>query len=149
MAIIDFTAGDALQTVLPDAGIYPAIAEKIDGPKASGSGKSISFFSVIRITEGKYIGKEFKPVFNSGTSENSMLGSMQYMPQSMLLQLEAAQNGTKVEPVARPGFDTDNLLNKPFCIQIAIQPNKEGGNLLAQIVAFLPQGADKVQSPFG
>lgn len=149
MPIIDFTPADALQTVTMDAGIYPAVISKIDGPKASASQKSVTFWVDVRLNEGRYAGKELRLAFNSGTKDNSMLGTQQFVPQAMFLQVEAAQNGTKVEPIARPGFDTDTLINKPFCVQIGVTPNADGGGLLNQILGFLPVGADKISNPFG
>jgi hypothetical protein len=146
MPIISFTAGDALQTTTVDAGIYPMEISEIDGPKASKSGNSVNFFVTMRIADGKYAGKEFTICFCSGVSQASVLGGMQFVPQSTFLQIEAAIQNRKVEPVARPDFDTDSLLHQPFDGQIAV--STEDGKLINTITGYLPAGSGKSAPSF-
>lgn len=145
MAIIQFTAGDALQTVMAEAGNYPMIIPEIDGPKASSSQKSVSYYVKFVVTEGPLQGKEWTVAFNSGTKNQSVLNGMQYVPQSTFLALDAAINGTKVEPVAK-ALDTDSLLNKPFTGIVAVQTDE--GKLVNVITGFLKSGAAAAGTPF-
>jgi hypothetical protein len=113
MAIISFTASDALQTTVVPAANYPTEISAIDGPKKSSSGKSVNYFVDVTITEGTYKGKTRTIVFNSETNSPSLLGEMQFYPQAYFLIVNAAITGKKVEP-ADFQLDTDTLLHKPF-----------------------------------
>lgn len=146
MPVISFTAADALQTSLAEQGNYNAILSKIDGPKASQSQKSVSFYVDIRITEGPLAGKEITICLNSGVRNASILGGMQFLPQATFLQIEAAILNKKVEPVPRPDFDTDTLLNKPLAISLGVGTDE--GKLMNIVNCFLPYGSVQGAVPF-
>src|ERR1035438_10215976 len=55
MAILNFTPGDKLASTVIDSGWYTAVLETIDGPKKSGSGKSVNFFNDFKITKGPFV----------------------------------------------------------------------------------------------
>ena len=137
MAVIQFTPADALQTTLVEAGVYPSKISKIEGPKASSSGKSNNYFVNIQITDGKYKGKERTIVMNSETNSPSLLGEMQFYPDSFFLTLEAAIKNKKVEAIAQ-ALDTDTLIDQPFDAQWAVATVE--GRLINTIVAFYPAG---------
>ncbi len=137
MAVINFTPADALQTTTVTPGIYPSEISKIEGPKASKSGKSNHYFVDIRITDGPYKGKEVTVSFNTETNSPSLLGDMKFFPISSLLQVDAAINGRKVEAVDYQ-MDTDNLPFKPFDSQWTVVTVE--GRLVNDVVAFHPAG---------
>jgi hypothetical protein len=137
MSIIHFTPADALQTTVVEAGVYPSEISKIEGPKASSSGKSTNYFVDVRITEGRYKGKEATIAFSSGSNGASLLGTMQWFPTSGLLLVDAAINNKKVEPVDY-NLDTDVLLSKPLETQWTVQTVE--GILVNAVVAFFPTG---------
>ena|ERR1017187_5034370 len=137
MAIINFTAGDALQTTVVKPGIYPSEVSKVEGPKASKSGKSNHYFVDFRITEGPYKGKEITVSFNTETNSPSLLGDMKFFPSSYLLQLNAAITNSKVEPIDFQ-LDTDDLINGQLDIQWTIVTVE--GRLVNDVVAFFPAG---------
>ena len=146
MPVISFTPGDALQTVVVEAGIYLAEIIKIDGPKPSSSGKSVSYFTDFRITSPpKYKGKELTIVLNSETNSVSQLGSMQFFPQSMFLAIDAAINNKKIEAVDQ-ALDTDNLLHKPLDIVVGVVTVE--GRLINCINNFMPAGSGQSVTPF-
>lgn len=138
MSIIRFTPADALQTRVIEAGVYPCQVTKIEGPKASKSGKSNSYFVDFQVTEGKYKGKEKTIVFNTETSSPSLLGDMKFFPVGYLLQVDAAANGRDIEAVDYE-LDTDNLLFHPLDVQWIVVTVE--GALANDIVGFLPPGA--------
>lgn len=113
MPVIHFGESDYLQSKTIEAGIYPSEVTKIEGPSKSASGKSVSYFFDITITEGKFKGKTRTIVFNSGTQSPSLMGEMQFFPTSYMLQLAQACNIDDGE-VKQTSFDTDNLLHQPF-----------------------------------
>jgi hypothetical protein len=141
MPIIQFTAADALQTAMVDAGIYPMQITEIDGPKTSKSEKSINFFTTFRIVDGSFAGKEFTICFNSAVNQASVLGTMQFVPLSTFLQIEAAVKKQKIQVAARPDFDTDALLNQTIDVQVAV--DTVDGKLVNTLVGFLPAGSPK------
>jgi hypothetical protein len=141
MAVLSFTAGDALLTLTVEAGIYLADFAKIEGPKPSSSGKSVSYVATLRIIQdGKYKGKEIDVMFNTGTKEKQLLGSMNFFPAASFLEIDAAINNKKVEVVDK-SVDTDNLVNKPFAVSIGACMVE--GKVINQILGFLPAGAEK------
>lgn len=146
MPIISFTPADALQTTMAEAGNYNAVISQIEGPKQSQSQKSLNFFVTFRVTDGPLAGKEFTICLNSGMNNASILGGMQFMPANAFLQIEAAILNKKVEPVARPDFDTDTLINKPLTLGIAVSTDE--GKLLNVINSFLPYGSTQGAVPF-
>lgn len=114
MPVIHFTPADALQTKVVEPKIYTCEITKFEGPKKSSSGKSYHYFVDIAIVEdGPYKGKTRTIVFNSETSSPSLLGEMQFYPNSYMLELDAAIQGKDVEAVDQD-LDTDNLLHAPF-----------------------------------
>lgn len=146
MAIINFNEGDALQTVTVENGTYLCRFTKIEGPKASSSGKSNSFYATIQIIQdGKYKGKEKEVVFNTGTRSPSLLGDLKYFPHTALLEVNAAVQNKKVE-VANINVDTDSLLDKPLAVVWAVTTVE--GKLVNEIISFLPAGSEKAQAAF-
>lgn len=135
MAIIQFTAADAMQTTTVEPGIYPSQVTKIEGPKASKSGKSNHYFVDIQISDGKYKGKEVTVSFNTETNSPSLLGDMKFFPVSYLLQLDVAVNGGEL---GAKDMDTDSLLFKPFDSQWTVATVE--GRLVNDVVAFHPAG---------
>lgn len=113
MPVIQFNDSDYLQTTTVEAGLYKSEVSKIEGPKASASGKSVSYYVEITITEGKYKGKTRTIVFNSGSNAPSLLGDQQYFPQSYMLLLFKA-TGVDDGKVKNANFDTDDLVHKPM-----------------------------------
>lgn len=141
MAILSFTAADALQTVTVEAGTYLCRISKIEGPKASSSGKSNSFYATVQIIQdGKYKNKEAEVVFNTGTKSPSLLGDRKYFPAASLLEVDAAINKGKVE-VADKQLDTDSLVDKPLATIWGVSTVE--GKLVNEILGFLPAGAEK------
>lgn len=145
MPVIRFVAADALQTTTVENGIYPSQIVKIEGPKASGSGKSNSIYVDIQITEGKYKGKVKTVAFNDGIKDMFAPGSMQMEPQSKLLLVDSAISGRKVEAVDYQ-LDTDNLMNKPFDSQWVVAT--EEGQLHNHVTNFFPAGYGARQPSF-
>jgi hypothetical protein len=141
MAVLSFTAGDALQTVMVEAGQYPSVLTKIEGPKASSSGKSVSYIGTIQITDGKFKGKEKDVMFNSGIRSGMLNGDLQMLPTSDFLVIDAAIRGAKVEAVAK-NIDTDDLINKPLDTVWGVQT--VDGKLVNEIVGFRPVGSGNV-----
>ena len=137
MAVIQFTAADALQTVVVKPGIYPSVVSKIEGPKASKSGKSNHYFVDFRITDGEYKGKEKTVSFNTETNSHSLLCDMPFFPISSMLQLDAAISGRDVM-AEDYSLDTDNLLDKPFDCQWTAQTVE--GSIVNDIVGFFKAG---------
>lgn len=113
MAVIKFTAADALQTTVVPADVYPSEVTSITGPTRSQSGKSFNYTVNISIVDGKYKGKNRTVIFNSESNNIGMMGEMQFFPQSQFLNLDSAVNGREVKPEEYL-LDLDNLLNKPF-----------------------------------
>ncbi len=146
MAILNFTAGDALQTIMVEAGTYLSRISKIDGPKISKSGKSNNFTVTVQITQdGKYKGKEKDLMFNSEMTNPSLLGDMKFFPTSAFLEIDAAINRKKVE-AADKNIDTDTLVDKPLAVIWGVATVE--GKLVNDILGFLPAGAEKDQPNF-
>jgi hypothetical protein len=137
MAIINFTAADALQTKVVEAGIYPSMISKLEGPTKSSSGKSYNYFVDIMISSGPYKGKTHTVVFNSESNSPSLLGEMQFYPTAYFLQVEAAILGKDVVPEDHK-LDTDNLLDKPFDASWGVATVE--GHLINIINGFHPAG---------
>jgi hypothetical protein len=137
MAVIHFTPADALQTQIVEAGIYPSMMIKCEGPKASSSGKSNNYYAEIQIVDGKYKGKVKKITFNTGVDDMFAPGSMQMEPFAKLLVMNAAIKNAKVE-VADVSLDTDDLLNKPFESQWVVSTVE--GQLHNNVTNFFPLG---------
>lgn len=137
MAVIRFTPADALQTTIVKPGIYPTVISKIEGPKASKSGKSNHFFTDLRITDGPYKGKEVTVSFNTETNSPSLLGDMKFFPTSSFLAVDSAINGREIKAEDYQ-LDTDLLIDKAFDTQWAVVTVE--GHLVNDIVAFHPAG---------
>jgi len=137
MAIIHFSAADALQTTVVPANIYPCEITQITGPNRSSSGKSVNYVVDITITEGQYKGKVRTVMFNSETNNVSLMGDMQFWPQSYFLNVDAAINGRDVKPEDY-ALDTDNLIHKPMDISWGVQT--VDGHLINIINSFHPKG---------
>src|SRR5215469_6736162 len=93
MAVLKFTVADALQTKVVDSNIYPCQITKIEGPKASQSGKGYNYYVDIEITDGDYKGKIMTIAMATGNTKPSNFGGVQYFPYSHFLQIEAAIRG--------------------------------------------------------
>ncbi len=141
MAVLSFTAGDALLTLTVEAGIYLADFAKIEGPKPSTSGKSVSYVGTLRIlSSGKFKGKEIDVMFNTGTKSASLLGTMNFFPAASFIEIDAAISNKKVDAVDM-NIDTDNLVGKPFAVSIGVTTVE--GKLTNTVNGFLPAGAEK------
>jgi hypothetical protein len=142
MSIINFEPEDAMSAVTMDPAVYPCIITDLTSAISS-TQKSTNYFAKFKITGGKYLGKVMDVIFNTKTTPPfSFMGTMQFLPHSKLLQVQAAQNGSKVEPV-KQALDTDKLVNKPFCVQIGFAIDPKSGSPLNALINFLPVGADK------
>lgn len=141
MAVIQFTQADVMATKVIDGGIYPCEITKLEGPKPSTSGKSVSYYVEIGISEGPMKGKSRTIVFNSGTQSYSLLGDQQYFPQAEMLLLVAAISKKGLEPC---NVDTDSLVRQPFDAQWAVET--VDGRLINTVKAFYPAGYAK-QAP--
>lgn len=140
MAVIHFTPADALQTKIVPAGIYQTEIMKITGPTASSTGKSKNFVIDMAIAEGEYKGKTRTVMFNSESNNISLLGDMQFFPQSYFLQLDSVINGRKIE-TADYAFDTESIIGKPFDADWQI--TTVDGHLTNTIGSFYPKGYGK------
>lgn len=146
MPVIQFTEGDRLAGKVMEKGGYSAEVAEIDGPKASASQKSVTFFTTFRITEGKYLGKELTVAFNTGTNSSSMLGNMHYAPHRDLMKVAAAVQGVSLDSVPLD-LDTDTLKNKG--LDLIVDALTSDGNIVNMIINFLPKGAAATfKSPF-
>ena len=137
MAVIRFTAADALQTTTVPADIYPSEITQITGPTKSGSGKSTHFFVDIAITDGRFKGKTRTVIFNSGTNNISMLGDMQFFPQAYFLIVDSAITGREVKP-EEFDLDTEALVHKPFDAAWGVMT--VDGHIVNVINSFHPAG---------
>lgn len=139
MPVLSFTPADALSTVVVENGTYTATIVKIEGPKASQSGKSNNMFFTFQIVqEGKYKGKELDIIINSEMDSASVLGSACFFPQAVILQIDAAIKNKKVE-IANTSIDTDDLMDKPLDIVVAVSTVE--GKLINVVNNFLPAGS--------
>lgn len=145
MAVIHFTPADALQTTVVEANVYPSEITRIEGPTKSSSGKSVNYTVDVQITEGKYKGKKRTIMFNSESNNISMLGDMQFFPQSYFLIVDAAINGREV--VAEEyALDLDNLQHKAF--DAAWNIATVDGHMVNTITSFHPKGYSAKPVPF-
>ena len=145
MAVIRFTDADKLAGKTMEKGGYPLIISEIEGPKASASQKSVSYFVTFRVAAGKFMGKELKTAFNSETRDRSVLGTMQWFPTRDFMLIAAAQQGKTLDEVDME-LDTDALLNKPF--DSIVDVATADGNLINVILSFLPAGKGTGSVPF-
>lgn len=137
MAVIQFTPADALQTTVVPPDIYPSEITQITGPQKSSSAKSVNYIVDIAITAGKYKGKTRTVMFNSEMNNISMMGDMQFFPQSYFLVLDSAISGREVKAEDYM-FDTDSILHKPFDAAWGVQT--VDGHITNVINSFHPKG---------
>jgi hypothetical protein len=137
LAVIHFTASDALQTTVVPANIYPSEISSITGPTKSSTAKSFNYFVDVMISEGQFKGKIRTIIFNSESNNISMMGDMQFFPQSYFLMVDAAINGRDIKPEDY-AFDTDTLLHKPFDANWGVIT--VDGHLTNVINSFHPKG---------
>ena len=145
MAVIHFTAADALQTKVVPAAIYPSEVVSITGPTRSSTGKSVNYVVDIAITEGEFKGKTRTVMFNSESNNISLLGDMQFFPQCYFLQLDSAISGRSVENTDY-ALDLDSLIHKPF--DADWQTATVDGHLTNTIGNFYPKGYGKTGPAF-
>lgn len=136
MPIIQFTESDKLAAVTADAGWYKAVVKTMD-MKASGSGKSVNFWTEFEITEGKFKGKEIKVCFNTEVNSASMLGGTQFRPNSDILVLYAAIMNVLLAEVPL-SMNTDDLMLKEFDLQVGLDIAE--GIPVNNTLGFLPAG---------
>ena len=146
MAVIQFSAADAMATRTIPAGVYPSEVSSIEGPKKSSSQKSLNIFMDIQIMDGPYKGKTRTIVFNSEMSSPSLLGEMQMFPNSYMLLLLAAVEGKSDIEVKDVALDTHTLLHKPF--DASWGNNTVDGRLINTVDAFHPAGYSKEKPAF-
>jgi hypothetical protein len=147
MSVIQFTDADKLAGKTAEKGIYPVLISNIDGPKASASKKSVSYFVTYTVTAGPLMNKEFTPAYNTETNNMSVLGSMQFIPSRDLMKVQAAILGIPFDQVAL-NLDTDTLLNKSLDISVDVVSSE--GNLVNTVMAYFPSGTGvkATQTPF-
>lgn len=139
MAVIQFSEADKLAGRLMDKGPTTVQVTEIDGPRASQSQKSVNFFCILRVTVGKFMGKEFSLCINSETKEPSLLGTLMFYPQLTFAKILAAIRGIKYEDMPTGNIDTDEILNKPF--DVIIGQETVGGNIINVVGnSFYPAG---------
>lgn len=146
MAIINFSKGDKLKSLLAESGWYPLEISEVTGPVASSSGKSVSFFVDFKVTDGDLQDKEFKIAYNTGTKNFSVLGGQQFQPHTDLIALAAA--ALNCDRAAVPDtFDTDSLKGKK--VDGKVEKGIHDGVPGNTIIGFLPAGQGQNQkAPF-
>jgi hypothetical protein len=137
MPIIQFNESEFMQNKVIEAGIYPSEVTKIDGPKASSSGKSNHYFVTIAVTDGKYKGKEVTAIFNSEAKTIQMWGEAMSYPTFYFLLINDAIKG-KETPMGKVSLDVEELLHKPFDAQWTVSTVE--GRLVNTVSAFFPKG---------
>jgi hypothetical protein len=107
----------------------------------------MNFFLDIEITgSSKFKGKTKTIALTDGSDSASLLGTMDWMPQSAMLDIKQAITGRdKMELVNEP-FDTDSLLREPFVSKWVVATVE--GKLVNSIVGFFPVGYDEQQPTF-
>lgn len=137
MAVIHFSASDALQTKVVPSAIYPSEISSINGPTKSSSGKNMNIFLDIMISDGPFKGKTRTIAFSTGSNAMSLLGEMQFFPQPVLLELDAAITGREIVPEDY-SMDLDTLLHKVFDASWGV--DTVNGHLINTINGFHPRG---------
>ena len=137
MPILNFTPADKLATTVIDSGWYTAQLETIEGPKKSGSGKSVNFFNDIKIVQGPFTEKTIPFNMTTGSDKTSVLGTMQWNPYTKFMEIAAAIEGTTLAEVPL-NLDTDTLLHRPF--DIKVEKIIAEGVVMNTISGFLPAG---------
>lgn len=145
MAVIHFTESEFLSGKTIEAGIYTCELTKIEGPKASGSGKSNNYFVTIGITDGKWKGKEITMIFNSESKTVQMWGEAMSYPQIYFVMIHDAIKSTSTE-MSKFVLDTDELLHKPFDAQWVVSTVE--GRLVNTVSNFFPKGYAKSAPAF-
>jgi hypothetical protein len=148
LPVIQFTEGDFLAGKIMEKGVYPLEITEIDGPKASASGKSVTFFTKFTVTDGPYLGKELKVAYNTGSSDAvSLLGTLQFSSHKELIKVAAAALGIPYDTVPKM-FDTDTILHKQ--IDGIVGSEISDGNIVNTLTNYLPKGlgASVMKAPF-
>lgn len=141
MAIINFNEADRLSSLVVPTAWYTLEITEIDGPKASKTEKSFSYYVKMQVVKGDYEGKEFSVAFNTKTNSVSLLGTMQYFPLSWLqFQVNAAIQKVSMADISLK-LDTDELLRKPF--DCKIEKTISEGVPVNALLQFLPEGTGK------
>lgn len=138
MAVIQFQESDKLAGKLMEKGGCTMMMIECEA-KVSKSGSSVNYWTTFKVTKGPLLGKELKITFNSKSSGQSILGSMNMMPARDLLKLSAAINNVKFDETDL-NLDTDLLLNRNFDAVVGVVPNEESGELMNVISQFFPEG---------
>ncbi len=147
MPILKFTPADLLASEVIESAYYTAEVSSIEGPKASGSGKSINFFVDFSIVEGRYAGKTLRVAFSTGSTNPSLLGVMQWFPYTHFPTLYAAAMAIKDRAKIPLEFDSEEMLHKR--LDIRVEKTIADGIPINTIVGFLPAEAGKAQGvPF-
>ena len=137
MPVIHFTESDKMAAKILAKGIYTANLSSISNPSPSKSGASITYESEFLIASGPYTNKTLEVFFNSGTNQNSMLGTRQYAPSRELLKVAAAVLGVPLEQIP-VDLDTDTLIGRTLDISVDVVTSE--GNLLNIINGYYPVG---------
>lgn len=150
MAILNFDDKDKLVTQKMPDGYYSLEVVEIKDPVKSGSGKSFNFHSTFRvINDEKWDGKELELFFNTKTKNASVMGTLQILPHTMILELVAATAGCTLEEVPND-LDTESLKGLKFDAHILKVISE--GVVLNTIASFLPFGTGQAKqteaSPF-
>lgn len=138
MSIIRFTESDKLAGKVLEKGAYAAQISEIENPTASKSQKSVHYYTTFRVIEGPYMNKELRVSFNSETNNASLLGDMQFFPVRDYAKVLAAVKGIKYDDIPAGDIDLDMLVNQPLDIMVDVETS--GGNLVNKITAFMPKG---------
>lgn len=141
MPLINWTAGDVLQGKVADAGVYPIELASYDGPKASKSEKGINLFLTFRVTDGKWINKEFTLCCSSSVRNASVLGGLQFVPMATIAFLVAAVEGKTAPEVSDGSVDIDNYLHRALAATVAVEISD--GKPVNTITLFHPAGYEK------
>ncbi len=150
MSILKFNEKDFLVAKVMPAGYYSFEVVEIGEPRKSSSDKSFNIFSKFRVIEDEhYNDKELKITFNTGMDNSSTLGTMYFMPHTMLLYLAAATAGTELDEVPKD-LDTESLKGLKF--DGKVEKVISDGIVLNTISSFLPFGSGREKeregSPF-
>ena len=143
MPILNFTPADKLASTVVESGWYTGVLDSIDGPKKSGSGKSVNFFNDIKITQGPFAEKIIPFNMTTGSDKTSILGTMQWNSHTRYMEIYCAQNSCSLADVPL-NFDTDELLHKEM--DFKVEKIIAEGVVMNVITGFLPAGKGAAQS---
>lgn len=129
MPIIKVTKADLAKTLNLDPAWYQATIVKVHAPSRSKAGDSINFGLDYLIDHPS--GKEIPVTYNS-----KLMGKINEPYKAVF--------GKNLEPDTE--FDLDMMLGKK--LDVKIQPAEYNGNMIDNIVAYLPFGKSKEAAPF-